>query len=71
MSESAVSAKVRLVLIGTRSARSETPVRVAAERRPPDKGRSGKRLCGHQYVKPGVICDLGPCTRWFLSQIKL
>jgi len=34
VNESAVSAKVVLGLIGTRQAQSETPVRVAAERRP-------------------------------------
>ena len=36
--ERAVSAKDVLGLIGTRSAQSETSVRVAAERRAPDQG---------------------------------
>ena len=42
VNESAVSAKVVLGLIGTRLAQSEAPVRVAAERRPPELGRSEK-----------------------------
>jgi hypothetical protein len=33
-----LSSIAALGLIGTRSAQSETPVRAAAERRPPDKG---------------------------------
>jgi len=43
VNESAVSAKVVLGLIGMRLAQSEAPVRVAAERRPPELGRSEKK----------------------------
>jgi hypothetical protein len=43
VNESTVSAKEVLSLIGTRSAQSETPVRAAAERRPPELDRRGKK----------------------------
>ena len=44
MSESAVSAKRALGLwFGAKPAQSEPPVRAAAKRRPPERGRSGKR----------------------------
>ena len=43
MRESAVSAKRGWVSFGAKPAQSETPVRAAAKRRPPGRGRSGKR----------------------------
>ena len=52
------SAKEVLGLIGTRSAQSETPVRVAAERRPPDKGRSGKACVASDAFKPRLLDEL-------------
>jgi hypothetical protein len=41
VSESAVSAKRGGGSFGAKPAQSETPVRAAAERRPPARGRSG------------------------------
>ena len=70
MNESAVSAKVVLGLIGTRSAQSETPVRAAAERRPPELGRSGKRVRSHRWVKSRLMCDYA-ATDGILDSIKL
>ena len=43
MSESAVSAKRGWGWFGAKSAQSEAPVRAAAKRRPPGRGRSGKK----------------------------
>ena len=43
MSESAVSAKRGWGSFGAKPAQSETPVRAAAKRRPPGRGRGGKR----------------------------
>ncbi len=43
MSESVVSAKRGWVLFGAKPAQSETPVRAAAKRRPPGRGRSGTK----------------------------
>jgi hypothetical protein len=70
VNESAVSAKEGLGLIGTRSAQSETPVRAAAERRPPELGRSGKRLRSHRWVKSRLIYDFA-ATDGILDSIKL
>jgi hypothetical protein len=54
------SAKEVFGLIGTRSAQStETPVRVAAERCRPDKGRSGKAGVASDAFKPRLIDELG------------
>ena len=52
VNESVVSAREVFGFRGTRSARSETPVRVTAERRPTDKDRSGKG--SHRCVKPAM-----------------
>ena len=41
MRESAVSAKRFCFMFGAKPAQSETPVRAAAKRRPPGRGRSG------------------------------
>ena len=70
MNESAVSAKEGLGLIGTRSAQSETPVRVAAEQRPPELGRSGKRVRSHRWVKSRLIYNF-EATGSTLDSIKL
>ena len=43
MSESAVSAKRGWGSFGAKPAQSETPVRAAAKRRPPGRGRSGEK----------------------------
>jgi hypothetical protein len=43
VSESAVNAKRSWVWFGAKPAQSETPVRAAAERRPPGRGRSGEK----------------------------
>jgi hypothetical protein len=43
VSESAVSAKRGWGSFGAKPARSETPVRAAAKRRPPGRGRSGDK----------------------------
>jgi hypothetical protein len=57
VSESAVRAKRGWVRFGAKPARSETPVRAAAERRPPRRGRSGKEEvrmtegCGWMVVR--------------------
>ena len=42
MRESAVSAKRFCFMFGAKPPQSETPVRAAAKRRPPGRGRSGK-----------------------------
>jgi hypothetical protein len=49
VNESAVSDKVVLGLMGTRSAQSEAPVGAAAEQRPPELSRSGKRVRSHRW----------------------
>jgi hypothetical protein len=41
--ESAASAKRVWFMFGAKPAQSETPVRAAAKRRPPGRGRSGKK----------------------------
>ena len=43
MSESAASAKRSWVLFGVKPAQSKTTVRAAAKRRPPGRGRSGRK----------------------------
>jgi hypothetical protein len=76
VNESAVSAKVVLGLIGARSAQSETSVRAAAERRPPDLGRSGmEKGCAATDVVCGEwIYDLaakGCLTRSLLTVLHV
>jgi len=71
VSESAVSAKVRLVLIGTRWRSLKRPSESRLSGARPTKARSGKRVRSHRYVKPGLIYDLGACTGWFLSRSKV
>jgi hypothetical protein len=44
VSESAVSAKRCWGQFGAKSAQSETPVRAAAKRRAPERGRSGGKI---------------------------
>ena len=44
MSESAVSAKRGWGSFGAKAAQSETPVRAAAKRRPPGRGRSEEKM---------------------------
>jgi hypothetical protein len=44
VSESVVSAKRSWVSFGAKPAQSETPVRAAAKRRPPGRGRSGMKM---------------------------
>jgi len=50
VSESVVSAKCGWVSFGTKLAQSETPVRAAAKRRPPGRGRSGMKMRSHAYA---------------------
>ena len=50
MSESAASAKPALGLwFGAKPAQSETPVRAAAKRRPPGRGRSERKTRSYLY----------------------
>lgn len=54
MSESAASAKRGRVLFGAKPAQSETPVRAAAERRPPGRGwseKSGKATSSFVFIE--------------------
>jgi hypothetical protein len=60
--ESVVSAKRGWVSFGAKPARSETPARAAAERRPPGRGRSGTKtrsylnICHYGSWLARVIC---------------
>ena len=61
MSESVVSAKRGWVSFGARPAQSETPVRAAAKRRPPGRGRSGSKdgiACPHELLGTKVSFHL-------------
>src|SRR5882724_3993932 len=60
--EGAVRAKRRWGWFGAQPARSEAPVRAAAERRPPRRGRSGRKgvrtteVSGWMVVRSSLCC---------------
>ena len=55
MSEGAASAKRFWFMFGAKPAQSETPVRAAAKRRPPGRGRSGGKTRSYLERCPAVV----------------
>jgi hypothetical protein len=57
VSESAVSAKRFWFMFGAKPAQSETPVRAAAKRRPPGRGRSGENDGVAVHLRMTEVCQ--------------
>jgi hypothetical protein len=66
VSESTVSAKRGWGLFGAKPARSETPVRAAAKRRPPGRGRSGRKM---RSLLLGFLYQDSAMTEWNASSL--
>jgi hypothetical protein len=58
VSESAASVKRFGFMFGAKPAQSETPVRAAAKRRPPGRGRSGRKARSYLEARSGCRCEL-------------